>query len=510
MNPANTMKNTGRNSFREQGGAIISYLVIMFIVVSAIGVVLNYLSGTVRLERSRSDMIAAQQFAQGGAVVACDDLNKAFTSTQSTLATNLASKGYAINSSLTTTQTNVYQRTISAPFTNQTVVAQLWIPNSTAAKTAKIVATATRGKSTQTATVNLNFKWGYSAAIISTNAGTNSTGVSKSVAQAGNVVVDGSNGGPTVVDGGDGKAVLANGSVNVDTTYATVDSAAVSSKSYGTANEIPDYTAQGTDNTLFDFNRFIAVADMTPNTLNTTKGTNHFTSLAEFLKANAAASATSAKALEGVIVVDIKSNDPGINMLANPDNYKGTAYMPATNPEKYGITVKGTLFFNFDSSFGPLDKIFNRMPMNINPADLTGLNPSNPSTYPSGYPATYYNPAKNPANIDITSKGFTNFTADDDLPAVMYSIGTVDMHGPVNISGVVYTPSYSEIENRPNEGFQVANQLQYFKGTIIVGLGIFLQNTAVSRTIVSYDANTIDSLATFGNAGKKLTVGYWQ
>ena len=148
--------------------------------------------------------------------------------------------------------------------------------------------------------------------------------------------------------------------------------------------------------------------------------------------------------------------------------------------------------------------------MNINPADMTNFVATDPTTYPSGYPPTYYDSTKNPTNVNITGKGFTNFASDEDLPAVMYSIGTVDMHGPVNISGVVYTPSYSEIENKGNEGFVTANQLQYFKGSIIVGMGIYYQNVQAATSIISYDSNTIDSLATWGSAGKTIKVAYWQ
>ena len=302
--------------------------------------------------------------------------------------------------------------------------------------------------------------------------------------------------------------------MNIDTAIASIPAESLSARNYGTSNQIPDYTAQGTANALFDFNRFIAVADSTTNSHNTDTGTNHFPSLASFLKANAKAAATPAGALEGIIVVDVnstsKSSDVGIDVLANPQSYLGTAYLPATNPQLKGISVKGTLFFKFGSAYGPLDKIFNRMPMNINPADMTGFNATNPATYKSGYPAVYSDPAKNPININIKSKGFENFAADEDLPAVMYSIGTVDMHGPVNISGVVYTPSYSEIENRPNEGFKVANQTQYIRGSVIVGMGIFYQNTQASKSVISYDQNALDSLATFGGAGKKVTVGFWQ
>lgn len=503
------MKTTAYKKSQQGGAITLFYLILMLSIIAMIGAVMTSVAGSVNLQHRRSDLVAAQQFAQGGAVIGCDELNRSFT-TSGALATNLGTKGYVLDAALSDTQTNVYRRTISAPFTNQTVAVQLLIPKTSSPKTAQIVASAKTGKVTQSATVNVKLTWGWPAAIISTNAGTNDTGISASVAKAGNVAIDGASSGPIIVDGGQGPAILANGSANVDYSYATVSKTAVSAGNYGSSNEIPDYTAQGTANALFDFQRFIAAADSTSNSISES-GTNHFTSLASFLKANAKAAATPAKALEGIIVVDIvDTKDAGIAVLANPASYLGTQYLPAANPEKYGITVKGTLFFNFGSAFGPLDKIFNRMPMNINPADLSGLKAGDPTTYPSGYPATYTDPSKNPVNLNLASKGFMNFTSDEDLPALMYSIGTVDMHGPVNISGVVYTPSYSEIEDKPNEGFKVANQTQYIRGSVIVGMGIYFQNQQVATSIISYDANALDSLATVGSAGKKLKVAYWQ
>src|SRR5207248_3137266 len=142
--------------------------------------------------------------------------------------TNVGTAGYTLNSTLSNASTNVYQRTISAPFTNQTVTAQLWIPTGSAPKSAKVVAVATKDLVTQSATVNLNFSWGYPAAIIDTNAGDNSTGFAKSAGQAGDVAIDGSSSGAIIVDGGQAKAILSNARVNIDTTNATVPKTAVS------------------------------------------------------------------------------------------------------------------------------------------------------------------------------------------------------------------------------------------------------------------------------------------
>jgi len=80
----------------------------------------------------------------------------------------------------------------------------------------------------------------------------------------------------------------------------------------------------------------------------------------------------------------------------------------------------------------------------------------------------------------------------------------VDIHGPANVCGVMYTPSYSEIENKSN------GQTQYFKGVIIVGQGIYLENTMAATTVVSYDSKALDNLATTMSKGKVIKVAYWE
>ena len=489
----------------RRGSVMIGYFIVMVVTVSTIAGLAAFVAQSTNLAHRRNDMIAAIQYAEGGAVIGCGDLNVAISNRTGTLSAKLQNKGYAMNDSLSTSSQLVFERTMTGvPFTNQTVTAQIWLTNAPTPTTAKVVATATTGKVTHKTTVNVKLAWVYPAAIISINPGSTDSGMSASTAKKGNVVVNGDRSGPIIVDGGVGLAILANGRANIDNNYAHIPASAISQTNFNTANEIPDYTTQGNENALFDFNRFIAVADATPNTLNTNSGNNHFTNLLTFLIANKkAVETTPAKALEGVIVVDIiETSSVGINVLADPDRYP--QYLPGTN----GINVRGTLFFNFGPRWGALDKVFNRVPMNINAANLAGLVATNPATYPSGYPPVYTDPTKNPANINIYPR-FENFTAQDDLPAVMYSIGTVDMHGPVNISGVVYTPSYMEIENRPNEtGF--AKQLQYFKGSLIMGLGIYYENIQPATSIISFDPRTLDSLSTLATAGKQLVVAYWE
>ena len=471
---------------------MIGFLILMVVTISTIAGLGAYVAQSTHLAHRRNDMIAAIQYAEGGAVIACNNLNSVITnkSTTGNLTSKFANLGYSQNGSLSTASQTVYERTISAPFGNQTVKAQIWLPNTSPPTSARIVTTTTKGKVTQKATVNVRVAWAYPGAIISTNPGTTSNGVDKGTAQDGNVVINGDKSGPIVVDGGPGLAILANGHVNLDPVYAKVPASAISSTNYNTSNEIPDYTSQGTGNTLFDFNRYVAIADLTTNAYNP-KGNNHFTNLATFITANNKASTNAAKALEGVIVVDIAGKDSNLGSL-DPSHFPN------------GINVKGTLFFKFDSSFGPLDKIVNTATININPANMTGFVSTNSATYPSGFPPVYYDNSKNPTNINITSKGFANVTPDEDLPALLYSIGILDIHGNANISGVMYTPSFFEIENKAD------NQLQYFKGTLICGLGIYYENTKKSTSVISFEPKAIDAIATLGTAGKKVAVAYWQ
>lgn len=193
--------------------------------------------------------------------------------------------------------------------------------------------------------------------------------------------------------------------------------------------------------------------------------------------------------MQGVIVVDVSKSD-NANFGNNiPD----------------GINVEGMLLFNFVGSGWTANsgKIVFTCPINVNPANLSGLNPTNPATYTTGYPPAYSSTNYNPAYINI-SPAYQNFGAFDDLPALVYTIGVVDMHGDVNISGVVYTPSYIELENKAND------QIQYINGQVIMGYGLYFENLDKSTSIIAFNDVTVQNLATAGNVGKTLYVQYWQ
>lgn len=457
----------------RQHGSILGYYIIVLFVLGAIASVAGFVVQHVQLSKRRSDRKNALEYSEGAALIACQELNKAYTNSSSffTNLLNNSAGGYTKDTALSTSAQLVYGRSVAAPFSNQTAQVQIWTTNSTSPSKARIVSYATVGNITRTSTVYMAMSYGFGAAIISDSPGSAANGISKSVAQDGNVVVDGSSKSSTFVNGG----VLANGKVNVNA-YSGVATNSVSQTLYGTSSEIPDYTDESSDDQLFDFNRFIAAAKLS---------NNYYSNLTSFIAAGKAST------LEGIVVVNIVKGAKG-----QPSSL-GTADFPA------GINVRGTLVFYF-SGYAASDKLVNTAAININAGNLSGLVATNPATYTTGYPPTFSNPAKEPSQLDIKSSyGYENFAPGDDLPALMYNIGILDIHGSANICGVVYTPSFMEIENKGS------GTTQYFNGSLITGGGVLLDNgNTGSKTVVSYDPNALDRLATSGSKGKTVQVYY--
>ena len=458
----------------RQHGSILGYYIIVLFVLGAIASVAGFVVQHVQLGKRRSDRKNALEYAEGAALISCQELNKAYTNS-GTFFGNLSSNSagvYALNSALSTSSQLVYGRAVSAPFSNQTAAVQIWTTNSTSPTKARIVSYASVGSITRTSTVYMAMNFGYGAAIISDSPGSASTSVTKSSGQDGNVIVDGSSKSSTYINGG----VLANGRVNVNA-YSGVATNSVSQTLYGTSSEIPDYTDESSDDQLFDFNRFIAAAKLS---------NNYYSNLTSFIAAGKAST------LEGIVVVKI---------------VKGASGQPTsldTGDFPSGINVRGTLVFYF-SGYAASDKLVNTAAININAGNLSGLVATNPATYTTGYPPTFSNPAKDPFTLDIKSSYplYENFAPGDDLPALMYNIGILDIHGSSNICGVVYTPSFMEIENKGT------GTTQYFNGSLITGGGVLLDNgNSGSKTVVNYDPNALDRLATSGSKGKTVQVYY--
>ncbi len=464
---------------RSRASSLLAALVMTTIVGVAIAGVGTYVSHNARLAIRRDNWTSAYQFAEAGTVIACNQVNIAFTNKTDTFKnlmvgnTNWPYSLYSSNSGILT-----YVRTNLAPFTNQPVRVALRMTNSSTPGQVTIESSATVGGITRTNSALLEMQFGWAGAIISDHQGTSATGTGKSDAQKGNVTIPNPrNTSYTVIDGG----ILANGRVNVgNSANITIPPGSISMTNWSTGSQIPDYTLEGGTDQLFDFNRFIAVAKQ----LGT--GVNYFTNVATF-RAAANTAAAAGNALEGVVVVNVSKAEIS------------TKWTPTLFPN--GIRVRGTLLLNFAANVVGTDKLFIEANLYVNEANMAGFVRTNTATYPTGYPPVYVNPAKNPANVNISGLGFQNFSPDDDLPAIMYNVGIADFHGNVNVCGVVYTPSFMEIENKK------AGNTQYFKGMLIGGNGVYIENAAGNGiSVVSFDAGSLDRLATSGGKGKLLRV----
>jgi hypothetical protein len=491
------------NEKARQKGSMIYFFVFLCIVCWTTVCLGYYVSQSTQNTQRRANMISARKYAESGVLVACQDLNGALpTNSTATIPNNMVTAGYTVAS--WGSWSNLYTRTVTAVFPGAPVYLQIYMSNSPTPQFATVTAQSTVGPVTEseTAVVTISFlgsQGGGGAAIINVNDGTMDTFATRTDAEAGNVSINGTGGaGPLVVSGANaGMAVLANSVVNVNPAL-NLPASAISQTNQNTVNQIPDYTAQGTANSLFNFNQFIAIANNTLGPSST--GTDHFSNLTDFITNTMNLNPATNGALEGMVVVDIAANDPAINYL-----------IPGTYANAGGaINIRGTLFFNFvgpgwSSSNGRLQISCG---VNINAANISGVVPSNPATYTTGFPPVYANSLMNPVNINVAglTPSYPNILPSQTLPALVYSSGIIDLHGPVDISGVVYTPNYMEIEELSG------GQSQYIRGSVIVGDGIYVENVAVpaSSTTISYDPNTLNNLATENNIGQEVEIAYWQ
>ncbi len=232
---------------------------------------------------------------------------------------------------------------------------------------------------------------------------------------------------------------------------------------------------------LFDFGRYKAAAIATSNTLSW----NEFEVKVQ-----------NNEQMHGIVYVTLDANE-------------GTKKL-----ETGSINIKGTLVINLINGT-PNYKMFVKVPINVNPvispttnttiispADFdhwtskaaSRANTSDPFPWPSGYKTgwndvgTYASGSKDPRGKTLS--GYESFGPYEDMPALMYSGGIVDIHHEANISGVVYTPDFVEIEQKKKN-----NEVQYINGAIFAGNGIYLESNDCSGGIgVVYDPDTLDSL----------------
>ena len=339
----------------------------------------------------------------------------------------------------------------------------------------------------------------FDGAIVSDAKPTGATDSGKKLAQSGHIVFEDKGrtdqfwvSGSLMSNGGvyynDTSTPLTTETANEDIAFA----GSITTDLKGTADEIADYTSIGSQDQLFDFDRFIAASRAGAG--------QEFTSVSDFVTAMNNANA-SGDLMEGIIVLSLDPNAEGNNPKiqdSGHDPSKGKYALPG------GINIRGTLLFNFKAGTDPMYKVFVKTDLNLNPADMTGFDKTNPATYPSGYDTPWANNALKPSAVDITGNGYKNFVPTDDLPALMFNTGIVDIHGGTNISGLVYGPSFIEIENKDGA-------LQYFNGSILGGGGVLLQGDSDSGDIVvKFDPSTINRLATDDAKGQGLRVIGWR
>ena len=252
----------------------------------------------------------------------------------------------------------------------------------------------------------------------------------------------------------------------------------------GTKMEIPDFTSPGSATQLFDFGRFKAAAQ--------TGGGQVFTSLTAFVNAMNAANAVG-KPLEGITYVEVDCAKEGNNPKVMDSNGQYGV--------KDGINIKGTLVFDFLNTPNAYYKVAIDTPVNINAVPLpANYDPADPSTFRTGYPAVV-SAAKDPRLVDITAQGYANFSATDDMPALMYRTGTASILRDANICGTVYAPSFIELENKNARE-------QFIYGTVIGGGGMYIEGSGGTggNQVFAFDPNAVDQLTTFDNRGKSPVI----
>ena len=309
------------------------------------------------------------------------------------------------------------------------------------------------------------------------------SGTGRAMGQAGHVVFSGdgdrdefhvfgdilANGSVLFEDGKDGTVALNKDNI---ATYLASFRGRVETDLAGTIHEIPDFTKIGSNQQLFDLERLEAAARAGAGTVY--EGTQAF--IDDMDLAN-----SMDRPLEGIIVITV---DPS-----------------TTNPSlDVDVNITGLLVVLFADGTDPLEKLEINGKLEINAADLTNVVPSDETTYTTGYPGNYIDPLKKPSSVDI-SPVFENYGSDEDVPALVFNNGVLDINGAANVCGVVYGASFIEIEN-------LGGVWQYFIGSIYGGGGILLGASGVAgaATMIKWDSNKVDQLDTANSGGGKELV----
>ncbi|MBL1275294.1 MAG: hypothetical protein COB30_004345, partial [Ectothiorhodospiraceae bacterium] len=92
----------------------------------------------------------------------------------------------------------------------------------------------------------------------------------------------------------------------------------------------------------------------------------------------------------------------------------------------------------------------------------------------------------------------------EDLPTYLYSGGLIDMHGHVNISGLLYVPQAMELEAKDSG----APTQQYVSGAIIVRDGFYIEAKDNTITVISSDPNSYSTARTNSSASSTRPLSF--
>tara|TARA_B100000315_G_scaffold105559_1_gene96792 strand:+ start:4335 stop:6293 length:1959 start_codon:yes stop_codon:yes gene_type:complete len=204
------------------------------------------------------------------------------------------------------------------------------------------------------------------------------------------------------------------------------------------------------------------------------------------------------------------------------------------------VDIRGTLVFDFVTSC-PGDtsgfRVEFNVPTLINPAsgpatnsialtsadweamrdeNIDNTTPSE-NNWPSGYLAGWEDvladaPAYSPVGKllsgghlsfgspeDVNGSPIVSSSNAEDLAALMYTDGLVDFHHGVNISGVVYTPHFAEIEQlcpAAHNNCPDSPQVQYINGALVAQYGVWIEDRVNAGGIaINFDPSVLNSLA---------------
>ena len=309
---------------------MLGYLFIALVIMATVAALGTLVVQNLNFAQRRQNIVNARQVAQAGAAICAREVEQAFTNGGGGLISNLTAtlpKVYAMNSALSSDTQLVYERTITDPFTNQTVLAQVVDYQFTNSPKGRIHRKGDGGPDQPKQRNQYGNDFRCSGGDHQHGAGRPHHGHIQKRRP-------GWKRGGGGIEQGPGKSGWGN-RCERHRQHKRVLGRFRAGNLYASAGQLPDYTNPGSPKQLFDFNRYIAVAD---------KSANHYTNFASF--AAAAKVSTKAAPLQGIVVVDFNYAE------------KSKISMDGNDIPEWNLGP-GTLVVNYAGGWSPTDKIIN-------------------------------------------------------------------------------------------------------------------------------------------------------